>query len=88
VSDIKEYLDLLIGTFYKRISKPYRRGFLLYSPPRTGKLSLYIVLAGIFFINIYTLSLNSSNITESGLVKIFRDLPNHVIIVLEDIDRA
>ncbi|KAJ5971799.1 uncharacterized protein N7479_001717 [Penicillium vulpinum] len=88
VSDIKEYLHPSTEAFYKRIGKPHRRGFLLYGPPGTGKSSLCAVLAGIFCMNIYTLSLNSSNVTESGLVKIFRDLPDHAMIVLEDIDRA
>ncbi|KAG0159434.1 hypothetical protein PDIDSM_6956 [Penicillium digitatum] len=88
VSDIKEYLDPSTGHFYKRIGKPHRRGFLLHGPPGTGKSSLCAVLAGMFYMNIYTLSLNSSNLTESGLVKIFRDLPDHTMIVLEDIDRA
>ena len=74
VSDIKEYLDPSTRTFYKRIGKPHRRGFLLYGPPGAGKSNLCAVLAGMFFMNIYTLSLNSSNVTESGLVKIFRDL--------------
>ena len=88
VSDINEYLDPSTRTFYKRIGKPHRRGFLLHGPPGTGKSSLCAVLAGMFFMNIYTLSLNSSNVTESGLVKIFRDLPDHAMIVLENIDRA
>ena len=88
VSDIKNYLDPSTERFYKRIGKPHRRGFLLYGPPGTGKSSLCAVLAGRFYMNIYTLSLNSSNLTESGLVKLFRDLPDHAMIVLEDIDRA
>lgn len=88
VSDIKNYLNPSTERFYKRIGKPHRHGFLLYSPPGTGKSSLCAVLAGRFYMNIYILSLNNSNLTESGLVKLFRDLPNHTMIVLEDIDRA
>ena len=87
-SDIKDYLSPHTRDFYKKMGKPYRRGFLLHGPPGTGKSSLCAVLAGIFYMNIYTLSLNNPKLTEDDLMSIFRNLPDHAMIILEDIDRA
>lgn len=87
-SDVKDYLDPSTKDFYRRIGKPYRRGFLLHGPPGTGKSSLCAILAGMFCMDFYTLSLNDPKLTEDSLAKMFRELPDHVMVVLEDIDRA
>ncbi|KAJ6004675.1 hypothetical protein N7540_013044 [Penicillium herquei] len=87
-SDIREYRRPMTENFYKQLGKPYRRGFLLHGPPGTGKSSLCAVLAGMFCMDLYTFSLNNPHLTEDALVKMFRDLPDHSMVVLEDIDRA
>jgi chaperone BCS1 len=57
---------------------------LLYSPSRTGKLSLSKSLTGYFGLDVYILNL--SNISEERLRILFAKLPSRCVILLEDID--
>lgn len=45
--------------FYKRVGKPWKRGYLLYGPPGTGKTSLVAAIANYLKFDIYDLQLAS-----------------------------
>jgi chaperone BCS1 len=88
IQDISNYLLPKTAQRYARLGIPYRRGYLLYGPPGTGKSSLSFALAGHFGVDIYVLSLSSTEITNSSLGDLFNSLPKHCIVLLEDIDAS
>ncbi|KAH7119564.1 mitochondrial chaperone BCS1 [Dendryphion nanum] len=73
-------------TWYTARGLPYRRGYLLYGPPGTGKSSIGLSIAGHFDLVVYALTMSSLN--DESLKALFAELPQHCIVVLEDIDAA
>ncbi|KAL6220658.1 hypothetical protein ACLB2K_008414 [Fragaria x ananassa] len=71
--------------FYKRVGKPWKRGYLLYGPPGTGKSSLVAAMANHLHFNIYDLELTSFSSNEE-LRKALMSTTNRSIVVFEDID--
>lgn len=88
LKDIRKYLLPATRLFYARRGVPYRRGFLFWGPPGTGKTSFSVALAGHFELDLYMLSLTSRNLDDDGLAKLFNALPSKCIVLLEDIDSA
>ena len=62
---------------------PYRRDYLLYSPPGTGKSSLSKSIAGYIGLDIHILSLSAIN--EASLMSLFAKLLSRSVILLEDV---
>ncbi|XVE82573.1 hypothetical protein DITRI_Ditri16bG0016500 [Diplodiscus trichospermus] len=71
--------------FYKRVGRPWKRGYLLYGPPGTGKSSLDAAMANYLKFDIYDLQLENIK-TDSELRKLLLDIENKSILVIEDID--
>ncbi|KAE8334406.1 hypothetical protein BDV24DRAFT_156870 [Aspergillus arachidicola] len=88
VEDLREFLDPRTKSWYVSHGIPYRRGYLIYGPPGTGKSSLSLALASFSYLDIYALSLSAVGLDETVLATLFRDLPKHCIVLLEDIDEA
>lgn len=86
VKDMEEFLDESTQKWYAARGFPYRRGYLLFGPPGTGKSSFSFSIAGRFDLDIYTLNL--SGVGDGTLMKLFADLPPHCVILLEDVDAA
>jgi chaperone BCS1 len=86
LGDITNFLDPTTREWYNERGIPYRRGYLLYGPPGTGKSSLSLSIAGHFDLDIYILTLAS--VDDSNLNKLFAKLPQHCMILLEDVDVA
>ncbi|GLA67401.1 hypothetical protein AtubIFM54640_010719 [Aspergillus tubingensis] len=84
--DVDEFLDQDMQDWYAERGIPYKRGYLLFGPPGTGKSSFSLSLAGKHELDIYTLQL--SNISDSTLMKLFAELPPRSIVLLEDVDTA
>ncbi|KAJ6078258.1 hypothetical protein N7467_008011 [Penicillium canescens] len=84
--DVEEFLDEPTQRWYAARGIAYRRGYLLFGPPGTGKSSFSLSIAGQFDLDIYTLQL--SGISNSKLTKLFSELPPHCVILLEDVDAA
>ncbi|KAL2348558.1 hypothetical protein Fmac_002558 [Flemingia macrophylla] len=70
---------------YKKVGKPWKRGYLLYGPPGTGKSSLIAAMANHLKFDIYDLEL-SSVYSNSELMRVLSETSNRSIIVIEDID--
>jgi chaperone BCS1 len=58
----------------------------MYGPPRTGKSSLSLSIAGHFDLDIYILNL--ANMDDSILNRLFTKLLQHCMVLLEDVDVA
>lgn len=88
LADINEYLNPATARWYANRGIPYRRGYLFYGAPGTGKTSLTFALAGVFGLDIHVISLLEPTLTEEELGMLFTNLPARCIVLLEDIDTA
>jgi chaperone BCS1 len=72
-------------SIYKKVGKPWKRGYLLYGPPGTGKSSLIVAIAKYLKFDVYDLDL-SSVFSNTELTNMLRNTSNRSVIVIEDID--
>ncbi|KAF9450990.1 P-loop containing nucleoside triphosphate hydrolase protein [Macrolepiota fuliginosa MF-IS2] len=86
VADAREFLGM--ETWYQAAGIPYRRGYLLYGPPGSGKTSTIYALAGELGVEIYSLSLASNGVDDTLLASALASIPKRSIFILEDIDCA
>lgn len=85
-SEVTDFLGA--QEYYLKIGIPYRRSFLLESPPGCGKSSFIASLAGRLGFDICYLSLGSQNLTDRLLQMQIRGAPPKTLILLEDVDVA
>lgn len=86
VTDVKDFLSN--GDWYHERGIPYRRGYLLYGPPGSGKTSYIQALAGELDYDICILNLSENNLTDDRLNHLMNHIPRRSILLLEDIDAA
>jgi len=84
--DVQEFIRS--SAWYLERGIPYRRGYLLYGPPGSGKSSFITALAGELQYNICLLSISEHGMTDDRLNHALSIVPEQSIILLEDIDRA
>lgn len=84
-SDIKWFLTA--KEMYINRGVPYRRGYLLYGAPGTGKSSTAVALAGHFSAPAYVLSLSSVR-SDNTLFDALAQAPHDAFIIIEDIDAS
>ncbi|CAN6634685.1 mitochondrial chaperone Bcs1p [Trichomonascus vanleenenianus] len=84
--DVEDFLSN--GQWYDKRGIPYRRGYLLYGPPGSGKSSIIQALAGYLDYNICILNLSERTLTDDRLNHLMNHVPERSILLLEDIDAA
>lgn len=72
-------------TYYRKVGRAWKRGYLLYGPPGTGKSSLIAAMANFLEYDIYDLELTQVK-NNAQLRKLLITTTNRSIIVIEDID--
>ncbi|XP_027117035.1 AAA-ATPase At3g50940-like [Coffea arabica] len=70
---------------YRKVGKAWKRGYLLFGPPGTGKSSLIAAIANYLKFDIYDLELTDIR-TNSDLRRYLISTANQSILVVEDID--
>ncbi|KAI9089104.1 hypothetical protein K1719_029383 [Acacia pycnantha] len=83
VEDLERFMSR--KEYYKKVGKPWKRGYLLHGPPGTGKSSLIAAMANYLRFDIYDLELTELH-DNSELRRLLMALPNISILVVEDID--
>nr|KYP66923.1 hypothetical protein KK1_013234 [Cajanus cajan] len=85
--DIIDDLDRFLRRkeLYKKVGKPWKRGYLLYGTPGTGKSSLIAAIANYLKFDVYDLELTSVD-CNSELMRSMKEASNRSIIVVEDVD--
>ncbi|PFH50261.1 hypothetical protein AMATHDRAFT_145587 [Amanita thiersii Skay4041] len=86
LADAKDFLES--KAWYNARGIPFRRGYLLYGAPGSGKTSIIHSLAGALDLDIYIISLSRAGLDDNSLSKLITELPEHCIAIIEDIDAA
>ncbi|KAH7915272.1 P-loop containing nucleoside triphosphate hydrolase protein [Hygrophoropsis aurantiaca] len=86
VGDARDFLAS--KNWYSDRGIPFRRGYLLYGAPGSGKTSLIHAIAAELDLDVYIVSLSRSNLDDTGLSELIADLPEKCIALMEDIDAA
>jgi chaperone BCS1 len=86
VNDMNKFLDPKTKDFYLRNGIPYRRSYLFYGTPGTGKTSMVQALAAHFGRNVCFLMPTHPEMTDDNLRSAVNSIPENSIVVFEDID--
>ncbi|EIN11141.1 P-loop containing nucleoside triphosphate hydrolase protein [Punctularia strigosozonata HHB-11173 SS5] len=86
LADAKDFLKS--EKWYADRGIPFRRGYLLYGVPGSGKSSLIHAIAGELLLDVYVVSLSSSWINDATLTALMGRVPSRCIVLLEDLDAA
>ena len=86
ISDVKGFLGS--AKWYYDRGIPYRRGYLFYGPPGSGKSSFIKALAGELDYNIAMLNLSERGLTDDRLNHLLTIIPRRTLVLLEDADAA
>ncbi|KAF9779458.1 P-loop containing nucleoside triphosphate hydrolase protein [Thelephora terrestris] len=86
---LEDALDFLDSKeWYSERGIPFRRGYLLYGAPGSGKTSLIQSIAGELNLDVYVISLSRAGLDDNSLQELISDLPEQCIALMEDIDVA
>ncbi|KAF8749742.1 hypothetical protein HU200_012541 [Digitaria exilis] len=73
--------------YYAKVGKAWKRGYLLFGPPGTGKSTMIAAMANFLEYDVYDLELTAVE-SNSVLRSLFIETTGKSIIVIEDIDRS
>ncbi|ODA77206.1 hypothetical protein RJ55_06833 [Drechmeria coniospora] len=86
VDDVKDFLSR--QQWYVDRGIPYRRGYLLFGPPGSGKSSFIQALAGELDFSVAMINLSETGMTDDKLAFLLTKLPKRSFLLLEDADAA
>uniref|UniRef100_A0A0D9V006 ATPase AAA-type core domain-containing protein n=1 Tax=Leersia perrieri TaxID=77586 RepID=A0A0D9V006_9ORYZ len=81
----REIIDDLDASIYRRAGKPWKRGYLLYSPPGTGKSTMIAAMTNYLDYDIYDVELTVVK-DNNNLHRLLIETTSKSIIVIEHID--
>ncbi|KAG6876596.1 hypothetical protein C0993_001997 [Termitomyces sp. T159_Od127] len=84
--DIKSFLSR--RQWYAQRGIPYRRGYLLYGPPGSGKTSFIQALAASLSYDICLLNLSERGLADDKLNYLLSNAPETSFVLIEDVDAA
>ncbi|XVE82554.1 hypothetical protein DITRI_Ditri16bG0014600 [Diplodiscus trichospermus] len=84
---IRDDLDSFVGRkdFFESVGRAWKRGYLLFGPPGTGKSSLVAAIANYMRYNVYDLQFQSVR-NDAELRRVLTSTRNRSILLIEDID--
>ncbi|EJU04509.1 P-loop containing nucleoside triphosphate hydrolase protein [Dacryopinax primogenitus] len=88
LNDCKDFLRPESEKWYADRGIPYRRGYLLWGVPGSGKTSSIHAMAGELDLDIYVITLSSSWVNDATLASLMARVPARCILLLEDLDAA
>ena len=83
INDVNQFIT--DKSDYTKFGIPYKRNYLLYGPPGSGKTSMIFALASMLDKEIFTLNLSSIK-DETKLIEAICNMNSNCITVFEDID--
>jgi len=86
IDDARDFLES--KSWYTERGIPFRRGYLLYGAPGSGKTSMIHSMAGELGLDVYVISLSRVGLDDTSLNEIISELPEKCIALMEDIDAA
>jgi chaperone BCS1 len=86
LEDLEDFLSTDTESFYAEHGIPYKRNYLFYGVPGSGKTSLIQALAGSYQRNVCYLHPTHPLMTDDSLQAAMADLPNDSVVVFEDVD--
>lgn len=86
VADVRDFMSR--QQWYVDRGIPYRRGYLLYGPPGSGKSSFIQSLAGELDFSVAMVNLSEMGMTDDKLAYLLTKLPKRSLLLLEDADAA
>jgi len=86
LEDFSEFLSEETAQFYHDHGIPYKRSYLFYGVPGSGKTSMIQALAGKFGRNLCYLSPTHPELSDDSLKSAIERVPDNAIVVLEDVD--
>ncbi|KAN0062980.1 hypothetical protein ACQY0O_004805 [Thecaphora frezii] len=86
ISDARTFLLPSNRKWYADRGIPYRRGYLLYGKPGSGKTSTVHALASELDLSIYTVALTSKKMSNALFQEMIASVPPKSIVLIEDID--
>lgn len=86
VEDVKEFISR--REWYVDRGIPYRRGYLFFGAPGSGKTSFIQALAGELDHAIAIMNLSERGMTDEKLAMLLTKLPKRTMVLLEDADAA
>ncbi|KJA19418.1 hypothetical protein HYPSUDRAFT_44329 [Hypholoma sublateritium FD-334 SS-4] len=86
IDDAREFLER--KSCYAARGIPFRRGYLLYNAPGSGKTGIIHSLAGELGLDVNVISLSRLGLDDTALGEIISELPEKCIDLMEDVDAA
>ncbi|EPS95295.1 hypothetical protein FOMPIDRAFT_1132740 [Fomitopsis schrenkii] len=86
LNDARDFLSS--RKWYTDRGIPFRRGYLLYGAPGSGKTSMIQSIAGELGLNVYIVTLSRVGMDDSSLNELISNMPRRCIALMEDIDAA
>lgn len=88
LNDAKDFISRETHDFFKERNIPYRRGYLFYGEPGSGKSSLCHALASAIDRSIYVMNLAENSLSDHQFIRLMNGIPAGCIVLMEDIDAA